>query len=413
MRKFLSLFLVFSFVVIYNCLAINSQYISKSSKVYVQGRQLIVEKRLPDGTLDKPIPYVMKGINWAPTAAAPDSGPDPDNPNKLTPYGFFYDWTGHNGGKLLKYWSQTEYQRRYLQDIPILKELGVNTVRVYVDFGKDLQVVNKILDELYANGIMVVMTVSLAKDNFESGDYLEVVKLYKDHPAILVWALGNEWNFNFYYGYTYAQAVSATQQYAQLVKLEDPMHPVSSCLGDNFNQISDVVTKCPSVDLWSINVYRGKSFYNLFSQWESISSQPFFFSEFGIDSFDTVSYTLVNGYQADNCIGNLNENLQADYAVKLWDEIKINLSAKDPEKVCLGGTYFQFNDQLWKVGCYHAGLGGLNDTNYDYSIYDTEGFEICGGFPDDVANEEYFGVVTAEREKKAVFPKLKEVFESF
>lgn len=37
-----------------------------SSVVTVSGRQLIVEKRKPDGTLGPPAPYIIKGALWSP-----------------------------------------------------------------------------------------------------------------------------------------------------------------------------------------------------------------------------------------------------------------------------------------------------------------------------------------------------------
>ena len=42
----------------------------------------------------------------------------------------------------------------------------------------------------------------------------------------------------------------------------------------------------------------------------------------------------------------------------------------------------------------------------DYREYNTGGFILKGGHPDGVANEEYFGVVTADRKPKKVYERL-------
>ena len=84
---------------------------------------------------------------------------------------------------------------------------------------------------------MVDMTVAISKQDLENRAYLNIVELYKNHPAILMWSLGNEWNleYNKYYGYpTVTEAAIATNEAARLIKQSDPNHPVSSCIGDRF-----------------------------------------------------------------------------------------------------------------------------------------------------------------------------------
>ena len=66
----------------------------ESAIVQVKDTQLIVQKRLGDGSLDKPRPYTIKGLTWSPATRAPSDGPNPLDASKPVPYGFFFDWPG-------------------------------------------------------------------------------------------------------------------------------------------------------------------------------------------------------------------------------------------------------------------------------------------------------------------------------
>src|SRR5450755_2193553 len=75
---------------------VSAQVPNQPSIVTVSGHQLIVQKRLPDGSLDQPRPYIIHGVNWSPAAAAPDYGPNPLDPSTTVQYGFFFDYPGRN-----------------------------------------------------------------------------------------------------------------------------------------------------------------------------------------------------------------------------------------------------------------------------------------------------------------------------
>jgi hypothetical protein len=399
----------------------------------VESNQLIVEKRLSDGSLATPQSYIIKGVTWQPATRAPAFGPNPLNPQESVPYGFFFDWPGRNppGYVLLNYWVRNQF-KEYLTDIPLMKQMNVNTVRVYSDFGNDPQSVMPILDEFYRNGIMIIMTVAISQEEIINGKYLDTVRMYKDHPSILMWSLGNEWNlaYNLYYGYpSVSAAAGATNQASLAIKAIDQNHPVSSCLGDRFddadplNTIAQIGAACPDVDVWGINVYRGYSFGSLFTQWKSVTLKPFYLSEFGADSFRTENYAVLNGYQAYNTAGFEDQHTQALTDVNLWNEISNNLSAAYPDSLCVGGIVHEFHDSLWKVGNYGVSLGGLvnyngpdgipntADDNTSYNAYNSEGFLALGSQPDNIANEEYFGVVDADRTPKEVFGELRNCFQ--
>ena len=98
--------------------------------VSVQGSQLMVSWRNPDGSLSALTPYIIRGVNWTAATRAPATGPNPSNLDGTHPqypltvqYGFFFDWDnrdkaeGQQGHDLNTFWIQEEYKARYLAEI--------------------------------------------------------------------------------------------------------------------------------------------------------------------------------------------------------------------------------------------------------------------------------------------------------
>ncbi|MCX5697072.1 MAG: putative Ig domain-containing protein, partial [Candidatus Omnitrophica bacterium] len=394
---------------------------------------------------DRPRPYIIKGVSWSPATRAPQNGSNLLDPQQQVPYGFFFDWSGRNpeGHELLQYWLTNELASNAQVDLPLISGMNANTVRIYNSLGSSLEDyssvvdgISGVLDESYRNGLMVIMTIAISKNDLDTQKYLKVVDAFKNHPAILMWSLGNEWNMNDYYGYTTLdEAAAAVNQAALQVKQHDAHHPVSSILGDTFYsgwKISDVVRMCPQVDTWGINLYRGISLGPLFTQWADLwavdlkqSAKPFFVSEFGIDSFSSDSgYTRGNSFpvQAFNVTGRVDEASQAEIDASLWGEIKGHLSALKSGELCLGGLIHEFNDELWRGGNYNISLGGIYnyngpdgisgtaDDDHSYDQYNADGFEAIGGSPDNVLNEEYFGLVNADRQPKPAYSTMKDAY---
>lgn len=291
-------------------------------------------------------------------------------------------------------------------------------------------------------------------DTANQQKYKQIVDRYKSHPAILMWVLGNEWNINNYYDREHLKlnlilAARATEEAAHWIHENDSTagvsnHPVSSILGDIFyrrnipgvcpvfdevgSDIPEILKSCPSVDIWGLNIFRGPSFLDrtlnktIFQQWQDITSKPFYFSEFGTDSFRTLAYTkpfskaptctlvpnpTICDLKVNNVWGYEDRVMQSDFDIGLWWEIKDHLSAINPSELCLGGLVFEFNDELWKIGNDVIGFSGLVDCNgHSYDDYNKDGFYMGGAHPDYIANEEYFGLVDANRNPKVAFNDL-------
>lgn len=347
------------------------------SIVSVNGRQLIVQKRNPNGTLEPAVPYTIHGVNWSPASQNTNtSTTDPNNANVRRPeFGI---------------WAAT--------DIPLMRNMNVNTVRMLIDPGFDANG-RAVLDQLYSNGIMVIMTVDDAVNNMARVQ--QVVNFYKDHPAILMWMLGSEWNINRYFTnppISVTEAAQRTQQAAALIKTLDTVHPVATSYGEIDINGGMSVTQgfvnqtCPSVDIWALNIYRGNTFGTLFEQWRAISSKPMLIGEFGTDAFRSFN----QNHPPD---GTYDETLQWQWTLSEWNHIFKNLSAVNPSNVAIGGFVFEWNDEWWKVQPW--GTQQVDGCN---------AFDGCAGHPDQFGNEEYFGIVDINRQPRLLYQTLTTAF---
>jgi hypothetical protein len=340
------------------------------SLVTVDGRRLLVERRNPDGSLAPRTPYVIRGVNWSPAGSDTDTDGRPST-------------------------RRPEFGKWYLTDIPLIAAMNANTVRTFMDLGlpgdrdrngNPLVDGLRILDEFHRHGIMVIMTVD---DSTNDTVRLErAVARYKDHPAILLWSLGSEWSINRYFDRfsTENAAAVATEHAAQDVKQIDSVHPVASSYGTIVKKPDDVERYvnevCPTVDVWSLNEYRGPGFSRLFQEWGSISGKPMFLGEFGIDAYDSVH-------------GREDQTTHALWVQGLWDEIARNLSADDPARIALGGVVFEWNDEWWKSSPRDVqDVGGWNPP----------------GFPDATASEDWWGIATVGREPRQLHGALGTAF---
>jgi exo-beta-1,3-glucanase (GH17 family) len=320
------------------------------SVVTVSGYQLIVQQRNPDGTLAAGVPWDMKGIAWSPFGA--------NEP---------FDGSG------------AIYATHAAQDIPLMKAAHINTVRTYGPFeasGAGLAV----LDALHAQNMMVAMTVFAA---FDDAKYVDAVTAFKDHPAVLLWVVGNEWNYNkLYSNHTFDECVQKVNEVAAAIKALDANHPVATVYGE-LPSAADYA-KITSVDVWGLNLYPYLDFGNRFTNWKALSPKPFFVSEYGADAFNDKS-------QSED------QASQAHALESLTNDLRAHLSAKDTGNPCIGGCPYEWNDEWWKSGA--------------PATHDTGGFANQGVYPDGFANEEWWGIVTAQRATRSAYTTLQMLYQ--
>jgi hypothetical protein len=178
--------------------------------------------------------------------------------------------------------------------LDLLVKAGANSVRTWG--GDDLA---PLLDEAQKHGLTVTVGIWLHHENdtekFSYDDpamlkqqldaVRKVVLRYKDHPAVLLWGLGNEMEGETGDKPAIWQAVEAA---AKLTKQLDPNHPTMTVIAEIGGQkIPSIEKYCPDVDIVGINSYGGgPSLGERYAK--SGGTKPYLVTEFGpVGSWET------------------------------------------------------------------------------------------------------------------------------
>lgn len=269
------------------------------------------------------------------------------------------------------------------KDLLLMQEAGINTIRVYSPID-DLGILNKI-DEA---GIKVITSFGYNQNGYYdilNGTYIDYINKYKDHNAILLWELGNEYNYHpEWFNMNIDNWYLAMDNAAKKIKQIDKNHPVSTAHGEIPNKKAREMGS--NIDIWGINVYRWDDPTPLIEEWEKVSNLPLYFSETGSDSYMTKDY---NEFKKG-----INEDAQATANHNI---IKNVFKMKDR---LTGLIIFQFVDGLWKAG--------------NPEIQDIGGWAPNSiGVPyDGSPNEEFWGIVDINRNKKKTFEVIKKFFKN-
>ncbi|MGB5581795.1 MAG: glycoside hydrolase family 2 TIM barrel-domain containing protein [Woeseia sp.] len=107
----------------------------------------------------------------------------------------------------------------------------------------------------------------------------EIVSRYKDHPALLIWAIGNEME-GFDDGDNPA-IWKAVNDIAAMIKELDPAHPTMTVTAEiGGARIDYLHRRCPAIDIHGINSYGGAA--SLLERYRLAgSTKPFVLTEFG------------------------------------------------------------------------------------------------------------------------------------
>lgn len=138
-------------------------------------------------------------------------------------------------------------------------EYGANSVRTW---GIDEAV--QILDEAHERGLTVLfgLWMGVERQGFDYNDgkavqaqleaFTEVVELHKNHPAILMWGIGNEVDL-FYSDFKVWNAVNDV---AEMIHRIDPHHPTMTVTaGLDVAEVQLIKERAPAIDVYGINTY--------------------------------------------------------------------------------------------------------------------------------------------------------------
>ncbi len=335
-------------------------------------------------------PYIVKGVCYNPIPI----GQNHD-----------YDW-----------WSDP--YKPWLVDGKLMKEMGINTIRIY-QAGEKPENVKQVIKDLYEQfGIRTILGHWMGFWEYPCPFYgdkafeervrkevIDMVNLYKDEPGVLMWILGNENNYSCL-GHVNPWSTeeidkeenpqkrkemrakvyySFVNEITREVHKIDSNHPVALGNGELI-MLDAAKLYCPDVDLVACIIYRGKSFGNLFKSLKATFDKPLLLSEFGADGYDAYKQKEVQEWQAF-------------FLESQWRQIYDNLATgKEGEGNCIGGTIFEWTDEWWK----HNPIDSES-----LKVHDTESNWSNGSYYFDIQapknmnmNEEWFGIVALSGPQK-------------
>lgn len=137
--------------------------------------------------------------------------------------------------------------------------LGGNSIRTW-----SAEDAGEILDAAEEHGLTVMfgLWVQHERHGFNYNDeaavqaqldhFREIVTTYKDHPALLLWGVGNE--VDLFYSNT--KVWDAVQDIAAMIHEVDPNHPTSTVTaGIDSTEIYLIKTRAPDIDIFACNTY--------------------------------------------------------------------------------------------------------------------------------------------------------------
>lgn len=303
-------------------------------------------------------PYFIQGMDYRITKV----GQSPDN---MT----LKDWAYYDEDKNAKCdapydaWVDKNQNNKKDPDEPrigdfeLMKEMGVNTIRWYMNDFDDQKPNKPLFNDLFVKfGIRIAVGDKFGAYTRGSGaswekgtDYRDpqqqkrmlksvrsMVLKHKDEPYTLLWLLGNENNLSF----TNTNASEFPEVYAQFVNKAariihelDGKHPVVLVNGDT-QMLESYKKFCPDVNIFGVNAYRGPDGFG--SLWEELKQdykKPVLVTEYG-GSFG-------NGWD---------EEAQAAYHKGCWLDIQTNRSGGSGAGNAIGGFVFEWLDEWWKAG---------------------------------------------------------------
>ncbi|KAL0487531.1 beta-glucanosyltransferase PGA4 [Acrasis kona] len=246
------------------------------------------------------------------------------------------------------YWDDTAANTTFgravwQRDIANIKRMNGNTIRVYSMGGGNH---TAFYDALLANGIRIILNMWVNWGDFSDPTFkANALRDWKNfiikerHPAVLMWCFGNELNQGGGRDGPLFSLLNEARRVVQENDLPNP-RPTTTTFADR-DLSSTVATfyQSSQIDVWSFQIYRGPSFYDLFTSFNNTVKlrKPLVITEFGCDAYDNPNQRV-------------DEAQHESFNMRLWNELYSNAG------VVAGGLAFNYADEWWRCDKNNAGV---------------------------------------------------------
>ena len=227
----------------------------------------------------------------------------------------------------------------------LLVESGANSIRVWSTNNKAF------LDSAHQHGLTVTLGLYVRpersgmdyNDEYAVKGQIEFLKnevlKYKDHPALLVWGIGNEVDLR----YSNFKVWETIEILAKFIKEVDPNHPTMTVIAGVDPAKAYYIKKyCPSVDILGLNVYG--SIENAGANLRKFNwDKPYIISEWGVNGpFEARTTSWKAKIEPPN-------GIKAEQRLRRYKE----LIEKDKER-CLGSYCFLWGQKQESTATWHG-----------------------------------------------------------
>ena len=290
-------------------------------------------------------PFFTQGVAYGPTPIGETSIPDP---------------LGNQNSAI---WGR---------DIPQIRAMGANSIRIYGMDATKRKNSLEALDACWNGGVdPIYVTLSLWINPTDTGiqdlatlktQYEWIGKDYGNHPAVMGFSIGSEFNTPANIATTtfWTEFESLVTQVKAGITASSGTKLISTGFVDLVNEAGQEETIVQGeangvgVDVWGIDVYRGDTFSNLWSQIKSATKKPFVITEFGVPaSYHEATTGNPTGISCGTTLelpatGSPSMADVVSYMTSLWNEIELNSAVTKSTNISSGGYIFEWSDEWWK-----------------------------------------------------------------
>ncbi|MEO0471731.1 MAG: glycoside hydrolase family 2 TIM barrel-domain containing protein [Bacteroidota bacterium] len=258
-----------------------------------------------------------------------------------------------------------------------LKAAGGNSIRTW-----NTDNIRPVLDA--ADSLDIAVTVGLyvqpQRQGFDYNDMearkqqqdslIRIVNTYKDHPAVLMWAIGNELTLRG----NNSKVWDAVNEIAAEIHEVDPNHPTTTMIMPKSKTTTDIAKRAPNIDILSLNVFGvlgkiPKRIRYFFWNWDG----PYLISEWGPrgwwEAYDTDWLAPVEG----------STKVKAKFCHQRYQACM----AKDTAR-CMGSYVFYWGQKQERT---HTWFSMFLETGEKTGLVDQMHFEWTGNWPENMCPE--------------------------